>query len=135
MDPIANLITMIRNGYAIKKTGIIISHSKPKERILSVLKDEGYIKNFKVISKDNKKKEIKISLKYLKGRPTINKIKQISFQGKRVYLRPSNFEPVLPLAKQGRDLGVTVMSTSKGVMTTKEAKKKNVGGEVIMKVY
>jgi len=134
IDPISNLISIIKNGYQVHKSRVFIPFSKEKEKILEVLKEENYLKNVKVMEKD-KKKILAVRLFYPNSDPAINQIKRISKPGQRLYAKPSKFRPVLAFSKTGLDLGATVISTSKGIMTTKEAKKKNIGGELILKVY
>lgn len=134
IDPIANLIAMIKNGYRRNSQKIYAPLSKEKESILKILEKEKYIKNIKVVEK-NKQKLILIKLLYQNDQPTISEIKRISKPGQRIYAKPSQFRPTLPLTKRRKDFGATIISTSKGIMTTKEAKKKNIGGELILKVY
>ena len=134
IDPISNLISIIKNGYQVGRSRIFVPFSKEKEKILEVLKKEDYLKNVKVAEKD-KKKILAVRLLYPNGDPAINQIKRISKPGQRLYAKPSKFKPVLILKKTRFDLGTTIISTSKGIMTTKMAKKKNIGGELILKVY
>ncbi len=108
--------------------------SKEKESIVKILQKEKYIKNIKVTEK-NKKRLILVRLLYHNGEPAISEIKRISRPGQRLYAKPSQFRPALALTKRRQDLGDFIISTSKGMMTTKEAKKKNIGGELILKVY
>lgn len=134
VDPIANLIVILQNGYQAGNSRVYLPFSKEKERILEVLKKENYIKSLRGVDK-NKKKMIAVRLLYKEGQPAINYIKRISKPGRRIYARPSEFKAVLPLSKSNRDFGSTVVSTSAGIMTTAEARKKNIGGELILKVY
>ena len=134
IDHIANLISIINNGYQAGLKRVVIDYSKEKEKILETLKKEKYLKNLKTIEKD-KKKTIQIRLLYIDELPAINFIKRISKPGRRIYAKPTEFKQVLAFGKTKRDYGSTIVSTSKGVMTTKEAKKKNIGGELILKVY
>jgi small subunit ribosomal protein S8 len=133
-DGISDLISSIKNGMAVGKSRVEVPHSKMKGRILDVLKSEKYIKNYKVEEKDNKK-IILVRLNYINTQPAITAIKRVSKPGQRVYKKPHDFRPVLPMTKRGQDCGVTVISTSKGVMTTKDAKKKKAGGEILLTVY
>lgn len=123
-DPIADMLTRIRNAQQAKKLTVEIPNSKMKLSIANVLKDEGYIENFDVIS-DGKKATLLISLKYFRNAPVIEKIKRISKPGLRIY----KSKPDLPQIMNG--LGITVVSTSKGVMTERKAKLEGVGGELI----
>lgn len=128
-DPIADYLTRIRNGYMAEKRWIDVPASNTKKRISLVLKHEGYIKDF-VIIKDNKQDLIRIYLKYYKEDvPVIKGLKRVSKPGRRIYSRAQD----IPRTLNG--LGVTLVSTSEGVLTDKVAKKMNVGGEVLCKVW
>lgn len=134
IDPISNLITIIKNGYGNSSPKVDVPFSKEKESILKILEKEKYIKKVKVIEK-NEQRLILIKLVYQNNQPKISEIKRISKPGQRIYAKPSQFRPALSLTKRRKDLGTTIISTSEGIMTTKEAKKKNIGGELILKVY
>jgi len=124
-DPIADFLTCIRNACKAKKETIAIPSSNVKESIAKILKDEGFIKNYKVIEEGNKK-VIHIYLKYLKGRiSAIKKIKRISKPGLRRYTEAAHIPRVLS------GLGVVVLSTSQGAITGEEARRGNIGGEII----
>lgn len=125
---------MIKNGCRRSSQKICIPLSKEKECILKILEKEKYIKKIKVIEKNNRKL-ILIKLSYQNNQPKISEIKRISKPGQRIYAKPSQFKPALSLTKRKKDLGLTIVSTSKGVMTTREARKKNIGGELVLKVY
>ena len=127
-DPISDLLTRIRNGLQVKKTKIVCPASKMKVAILKVLKDEGFIRDFVVIE-DEKGKVIEISLKYHYGEPAIREIVRISKPGMRIYSSVKN----MPVYKN--NMGVSIVSTSKGVMTNFKAKEINIGGEVLCRVY
>ncbi len=128
-DPIADLLTRIRNALIARHDRVDVPASKIKVAIVRILKDEGFIKNFKV-SKDNKQGMIRIFLKYSDhNAPVINGLARISTPGRRVYQGASDIEPVLS------GLGVAVVSTSSGVMTDKEARRRNVGGEMICRIW
>jgi len=126
-DPIADMLTRIRNGQQAKHQQITVTSSRLKEEIARVLKEEGYIQDYYIESLDNNLKIMTIKLKYYHGKPVIELIKRISKPGLRVY-------------KSYRDLtsipgfGVAILSTSKGIMTHVSAKLKGVGGEVICEV-
>ena len=125
-DPIANMLTSIRNAQAageVKVKNLPYSHFKIS--ILNVLKREGYIEDYSVISTDQNKKDIGISLKYYQGQPVIEKLKRVSRPGLRVYKRSSE----LSLVKGG--MGIAIISTPKGVMTDKDARSQKLGGEVV----
>jgi len=128
MDPIADLLTQIRNSVLAKKEYAKITSSKLKETILRAFKELGYISDFKVISKKNKK-TIEINLKYNDKIPAINYIKRISTPGRRVYTSWHN----IPRPMGGA--GSVIMSTPLGVMDGVSARKKKVGGEIICEVF
>lgn len=123
-DPIADMLTRIRNAQMAEKTFVRIPSSKLIKSIAQVLKDEGYITDFNIQEAGNKK-TIEIQLKYYAGRPVIEKIDRISKPGLRIYKSSDN----LPNIMDG--MGVAIISTSKGVMTDKNARLSRVGGEVL----
>lgn len=129
-DPIADFLTRIRNAQMATHRIVEIPASKLKKRITEILYDKGYILKYK-FEEDNKQGVIKIALKYdpISKEPAIKEIQRISRPGLRQYAKPEEFRRV----KNG--LGVAIISTSKGVMTDKEAKAQNVGGEVVCYVY
>ncbi len=127
-DPIADLLTRIRNGQQIKRSKIVCPTSKTKLAILKVLKEEGFIRDFQLVDSE-KGKNIEISLKYHYGEPVIKEITRISKPGMRVYSSVKN----MPIYKN--NMGVSILSTSKGVMTNFSAKEANIGGEVLCRVY
>jgi len=123
-DPIADMLTRIRNAQLIRKTSVNMPSSKIKTAIAQVLKDEGYIDGFAVRDKAGKP-ELEISLKYYAGQPVIEKIERVSRPGLRIYRGREE----LPKVMNG--LGVAIMSTSRGVMTDRKARATGVGGEVL----
>jgi small subunit ribosomal protein S8 len=123
-DPIADMLTRIRNAQRTNKTTVSMPASKLKGAIANVLKDEGYIDDFNVQSNEGKP-VLNISLKYYAGRPVIEKIERVSKPGLRIYKGSQN----LPKVMNG--LGVTIVSTSKGVMTDRKAQAAGIGGEVL----
>ena len=123
-DPIADMLTRIRNAQMVEKASVTMPASKVKAAIAQVLKDEGYIDGFKVKSNDGKN-ELEIALKYYAGRPVIERIERISRPGLRVYKGSGD----LPRVMNG--LGIAIVSTPKGVMTDRRARATNVGGEVL----
>jgi small subunit ribosomal protein S8 len=123
-DPIADMLTRIRNAQMVGKTVVDMPSSKLKSSIAQVLKDEGYIEGFAVREKDGKP-ELEISLKYYAGQPVIEKIERVSRPGLRIYKGRED----LPKVMNG--LGVAIVSTSKGVMTDRKARATGVGGEVL----
>ena len=123
-DPIADMLTRIRNAQAVGKTVVSMPSSKLKMSIAQVLKDEGYIDGF--ASRENEgKEELEIGLKYYAGEPVIEKIERVSRPGLRIYKGRDE----LPRVMNG--LGVAIVSTSKGVMTDRKARATGVGGEVL----
>ena len=128
-DPIADMLTRIRNANTAKHDTVDIPASKMKKAIAQILVDEGYIKSYKVIE-DDKQGVIRVTLKYGEGKSqVITGLRRVSNPGLRIY---SNVED-MPKVMKG--LGVAIISTSKGVMTDKEARKQNVGGEVLAFVW
>jgi small subunit ribosomal protein S8 len=123
-DPIADMLTRIRNAQLSEKTSVAMPASKLKAAIAQVLKDEGYVEDF-VVHQSNGKPVLDISLKYYAGRPVIEKIERVSRPGLRVYKGSDK----LPNVMNG--LGVAIVSTSKGVMTERKARASGVGGEVL----
>lgn len=122
-DPIADMLTRIRNGQSAAKADITMPASKMKQAVAQVLKDEGYIKDFSVNA--DVKSEMTISLKYFDGRPVIENIKRISRPGLRIYKNKDELPKVL------NGLGIAIISTSKGVMSDRQARAAGHGGEVI----
>ena len=123
-DPVADMLTRIRNAQQSEKLSVAMPTSKLKAAIAGVLKDEGYIEDFAVRNQDGKS-HLDISLKYYAGRPVIEKIERVSRPGLRIY-KPSKDIPVVM-----NGLGVAIVSTSKGVMTDRKARGMGVGGEVL----
>jgi len=123
-DPIADMLTRIRNGQQAEKTAVMMPASKVKKAIAQVLLDEGYIDGFNVVSV-NGLPQMEVTLKYYAGRPVIEKIERVSRPGLRIYKATNE----LPRVMNG--LGVAVVSTSKGVMTDRKARSLGVGGEVL----
>jgi len=123
-DPIADMLTRIRNAQSIGKTTVNMPASKLKMAIAQVLKDEGYVEDFARREQDGKA-ELEISLKYYAGSPVIEKIERVSRPGLRIYRGRDD----LPKVMNG--LGVAIVSTSRGVMTDRKARDAGVGGEVL----
>ena len=129
-NPIADMLTRIRNAQSVKTMEVRMPFSKVKASILKVLKSEGYIANYRVVSLGpGPKKDLKIDLKYYNDQPVIERIRQISRCSRRVY-RKSN-----ELGVVGDGFGVYVISTSRGVMSSVDARKQCLGGEVLVEVY
>jgi small subunit ribosomal protein S8 len=123
-DPIADMLTRIRNAQVVQKTFVAMPSSKVKVAIANVLKDEGYIEDF-VVAEDAGKAELKIGLKYYAGRPVIERLERVSRPGLRIYKGKDDIPTVM------NGLGVAIVSTPKGVMTDRKARATGVGGEVI----
>ena len=129
VDPIGDMITRIRNGQMRFLNTVEIPASRFRTKILEILKDEGYILNYKLEINKNKKSNISVDLKYNQGTPVIKEITRISKPGRRVFTKADS----IPRIQSG--LGIAIMSTSKGVMTDGEARKQNIGGEILCKVF
>lgn len=123
-DPIADLLTRIRNGQKARKVAVAMPSSTKKVAICEVLKSEGFIEDFAVEAEGNKA-ELSVSLKYFEGQPVIERIKRVSRPGLRVYKSSDELPKVLG------GLGVAIVSTSQGVMTDRQARANNQGGEVL----
>jgi small subunit ribosomal protein S8 len=123
-DPIADMLTRIRNAQSVAKPAVVMPSSKLKTAIAQVLKDEGYIDDFAVRSNDGKP-ELELALKYYAGKPVIERIERVSRPGLRVY----KGRDAIPQVMNG--LGVAIVTTPKGVMTDRKARQTGVGGEVL----
>lgn len=123
-DLIADVFTMIRNAMMAKKNNVDVPASNTIKSILEILKKESYIDNFKLIE-DKKQGIVRVYLKYLAGKPAIRNIKRVSRPGLRYYVRSKSVPSVL------RGRGIAIVSTSKGIITDKEARDLGVGGEII----
>ena len=124
-DPIADMLTRIRNGLAIGKVSVKMPASKVKLAIAKVLKDEGYINDVAVRDLEGGKKELEIALRYYLGKPAIDRIQRVSKPGLRQYRGKGELPQVL------NGLGISIVSTSSGIMTDAQARAKGLGGEVI----
>jgi small subunit ribosomal protein S8 len=127
-DPIGDLLSRIRNAQMRNKSKVASPNSRLRESVLEVLKNEGYIRGYAVVEKDGRS-EIEIELKYFDGAPVIREIERVSKPGRRVYTSVKN----MPRINNG--LGVTIVSTPKGVMADHEARDANVGGEILCTVF
>ncbi|AEP37236.1 30S ribosomal protein S8 [Taylorella asinigenitalis 14/45] len=123
-DPIADMLTRIRNAQQVEKVSVSMPSSKLKVAIAAVLKEEGYIENYQV-NGDKTKPQLEIELKYYKDEPVISRIERVSRPGLRVYKGHDSIPQVM------NGLGVAIVSTSRGVMTDRKARSEGVGGEVI----
>ncbi len=127
-DPIADMLTRIRNANAARHASVDVPASKMKKAIAQILLDEGYIKNFEVIP-DGAQGMIKVTLKYNEKEQVIKGLRRVSKPGLRVYVGAEDLPRVL------KGLGIAIISTSKGVMTDKKAREANVGGEVLAFIW
>ena len=128
-DPLADMFTRIRNGSKANFEKVDVPSSKLKREVEKILKEEGFIKNFKVVAEDHQNEVIRIFLKYDANRKGIIRIKRISKPGRRVYVGSGS----IPAVMSG--LGISILSTPKGILTDKSARKANVGGEVLCQVW
>tara|TARA_B100001013_G_C24564697_1_gene424004 strand:+ start:259 stop:657 length:399 start_codon:yes stop_codon:yes gene_type:complete len=128
-DPIADMITRIRNAQLRALNTVKIPNSKFRARILDILKGEGYISDYKSVSDEKNKGFLLINLKYNNGNPVIKEISRVSKPGRRIYTRADS----IPKIQNG--LGIAIVSTPLGVMSDNDARLKNVGGEIICKVF
>ena len=128
-DPIADMLVRIKNALAVGKKTVLMPSSKSKVAIANVLKSEGYIRDFSQTDFDNGKSEISIELKYYDGNPVVRDISRVSKPGRRVYVSAKS----IPNVANG--LGISILSTPKGVMSDTAARDANVGGEVLLRVY
>ncbi|MBN1793617.1 MAG: 30S ribosomal protein S8 [Candidatus Omnitrophica bacterium] len=129
-DPIADMLTVIRNGISSEKESVDVPFSRIKEEILKILRDHGFIKTYRVVAQENNKKKIRTYLAYdVDGEPVINNLKRISRPGLRVYKKAQD----IPLVRGGK--GIAVISASQGIFDDEQARQKNVGGEVLCYVW
>ena len=128
-DPVGDLLTRIRNGQLRGLGKIKSPNSRLRASLLDVLKEEGYIRDYTAVELSTGKRELEIELKYHEGQPVIRELKRVSTPGRRVYTSVKDLKP----HRQG--LGVSIVSTPKGVMTDSHAREANVGGEVLCQVF
>ncbi len=128
-DPIADMITRIRNAQMRKLNTVSIPNSKFRSKILKVLKEEGYISDYKFLADKENKGSLIIDLKYSNGLPVIKEITRVSKPGRRIYSKADS----IPKIQSG--LGIAIVSTSMGIMSDNDARSKNIGGEIICKVF
>lgn len=128
-DPLGDMLTRIRNAQMRKKSKVSSPASKLRKHVLDVLQQEGYIRGYAQVDFDGGKSELEIELKYFDGQPVIKEIKRVSKPGRRVYSSVKN----LPTVANG--LGVAILSTPKGVMSDTQARKENVGGEILCNIF
>ncbi len=128
-DPLGDMLARIKNGQHAKKKAIRCPASKPKAGVLEVLIREGYIRAYKSVDIENNRSEFEIELKYDEETPVIQMLKRVSKPGCRVYSAATD------IPKTNNGLGITVVSTSKGVMADYEARQNNIGGEILCQVF
>ena len=128
-DPIGDMITRIRNAQLRALNNVTIPSSKFRVRVLDVLKREGYISNYKPLSDNKNKESLLVDLKYNNGLPVIKEIKRVSRPGRRIYAKADS------IARIQNGLGLAIVSTSKGIMSDTDARTKNIGGEIICRVF
>ncbi len=135
-DPIADMLTRIRNASAVKKSEVVLPMSKMKHHIAEILVREGWLEAVEVIKGNGQKNQaaaydqLKLTIKYRPGgKPAISDLKRVSKPGKRIYVGKDDLPRVL------NNLGIAIISTSQGLMTNKEARKKGVGGEILCEIY
>jgi small subunit ribosomal protein S8 len=128
-DPLGDMITRIRNAQMRKTAKVTTPGSRLRQNVLDVLKAEGYIRGYSTVDFDNGRSEFEIELKYFDGQPVIREIERVSRPGRRVYASVKNIPRVM------NGLGVSIISTPKGVMSDAEARDQNVGGEVLCRVF
>ena len=128
-DPIGDMIARIRNAQMRNKSKVSMPGSRQRERVLEVLKSEGYIRGYAAVAHKSGRSELEIELKYFDGQPVIKQIERVSRPGRRVYAAVD----ATPRVANG--LGITIVSTPKGVMADHTARENNVGGEVLCKVF
>jgi small subunit ribosomal protein S8 len=128
-DPLGDMLTRIRNALGRRKNTVSTPASKLRARVLDVMKAEGYIRDYSQTDYGNGKSEIEIELKYAEGGPVIREISRVSKPGRRVYVSVKS----IPQVANG--LGISILSTPKGVMADHEAREQNVGGEVLCQIF
>ncbi|SHG45290.1 small subunit ribosomal protein S8 [Kaistia soli DSM 19436] len=128
-DPLGDMLTRIRNAQMRRQSKVSTPSSKLRENVLEVLQQEGYIRGFAAVDHGDGKAELEIELKYFDGEPVIRTIERVSKPGRRVYASVKS----IPRVKNG--LGVSILSTPKGVMSDADAREQNVGGEVLCQVF
>lgn len=129
IDSIGNFLTIIRNGFILGKRSVEAPHSKITYAIAEILKQEGFIKDISIVEVNENIKKIKVFLKYVDGESVIHELKRLSRPSRRYYAGIKNIKPV-----KG-NLGISILSTNKGLMTDKKAKELSVGGEIVCSVW
>ena len=128
-DPLGDMLARIKNGQLRKKESVVMPASRFRGNVLDVLHREGYIRGFKKVESENNKNEFEIELKYVDGEPVNKNISRVSTPGRRVYSK------IKDLQRNFDGLGISILSTSKGVLSDNEARTEKVGGEILCKVF
>lgn len=128
-DPVGDMLTRIRNGLHRSKSSVSTPASKQRGRVLDVLQSEGYIRGYSEVEYGTGKSEFVIELKYAEGQPVIRKIERVSKPGRRVYVG------VKSIGHVANGLGISILSTPSGVMADHDAREKNVGGELLCRIF
>ena len=128
-DPLSDMIARMKNAATRKRSSVLTPASRLRQRVLDVLQDEGYIRGYSLVQNPGEFPQFEIELKYFDGQPVIAEIARVSKPGRRVYSAINDLKPI----KNG--LGISILSTSKGVMSDAAARDANVGGEVLCRVY
>jgi len=128
-DPLADMFTRIRNGSKAKFEKVDIPFSKLKREVAKILKEEGFIKNFKVVTDEDQHEKLRVFLKYDASRKEVIRIRRISRPGRRIYVGKDRITSVMT------GLGISILSTPQGILTDRSARKANVGGEVLCHVW
>lgn len=128
-DAIGDFLTIIRNGIARSKESVIAPYSNMRFELAKILKEEGFVNNFVVIETESSKRGLKLFLRYMDGEAAIHEIKRESTPGRRKYARIHDLKPVIG------GLGISILTTSSGIMTNKKAKELKVGGEIVCTVW
>ena len=127
-DPITDMLTRIRNAYLVKKTEVVLPHSKFKQSLATILQNQGWIASAEIAEQDGMKM-LRLQLKYgAEGRPAIEGVQRVSKPGQRIYFGQREL-------RRGRALGMSIVSTSRGLMTDRQARKEKIGGEVICQIW
>jgi small subunit ribosomal protein S8 len=129
IDTIGDFITIIRNGVLASKRTVSARYSRLKHEIAQILKDEGFIRDMVIEENEDKKKQIIIHLKYVRGESVIHELTRISTPGRRAYAGHSGFKPVIG------GLGISIITTNQGLLTNKQARSRGVGGEILCTVW
>ena len=129
-DPIADLLTRIRNAYTVRHDRLDVPASGLKQEVCKILRDEGFIEEFQMLDEGPTAKRIRIQLRYTDdGEPLVRRLQKVSRPGRRVYCKAADIKPVL------NGLGVGIVSTSKGLLTDKAARQQGIGGEVLCEIW